>query len=426
MWDNTNATSSWSWYNHQWFVGIFVALYETLKIYNWKAWRSNEDVEEDLKKYKIVFENAEDFDIKYENTVRSRHQVKAYKWWNKKANYKKAIWKFNFTNLTEDVLCYFHVVCNVDDWDTYTGFKNEQQKLNSERIQLYEYPSFENDNSEIKQKFCPLDETIHTKSQKIISKIREGLYGRSSSENNLYKLYDLLNEQIYLKHKNGWYPEISFEKILETIKEDLNFKDIYIMKLKYNLMKKYESYCWQIINERSLLQYQKEKICKFLEIFQKSIVLQSNNQIKIKLQSWCIHKNDISDFSSDAFHWVVLKFCKYFFLKNLSEGDYKQVELYLLQKHNMKFTTIIEDEDDFYIVSQWIKDNKINFINEYFLWVNFITKNINQDMIDDSFLELNEEAQTNFSQENIDENRDNINKPIKFTFISIDTALWRI
>ena len=70
--DRRNAVSSWSGYNHQGKVGIFLAIRELKKL---------TDAREDYSKYKLIFEKngGEDVDICYSTAVVSRHQVKAKK-----------------------------------------------------------------------------------------------------------------------------------------------------------------------------------------------------------------------------------------------------------------------------------------------------------------------------------------------------------
>jgi hypothetical protein len=68
--DRRNATSSWSGYLHQGKVGILLALRELHKCI-----LSNEDIS----LYKLEYESAEDIDIKKQDIILSRHQVKAYK-----------------------------------------------------------------------------------------------------------------------------------------------------------------------------------------------------------------------------------------------------------------------------------------------------------------------------------------------------------
>ena len=70
--DRRNAVSSWSGYNHQGKVGIFLAIQKLKELSKLK---------EDYSKYKLIFEKngGEDIDICHSTTVISRHQVKANK-----------------------------------------------------------------------------------------------------------------------------------------------------------------------------------------------------------------------------------------------------------------------------------------------------------------------------------------------------------
>ena len=70
--DRRNATSSWSGYNHQGKVGIFLALTELRKLV---------EKEEDYSSYELILEKngGEDVEIFQAQTVVSRHQVKSQK-----------------------------------------------------------------------------------------------------------------------------------------------------------------------------------------------------------------------------------------------------------------------------------------------------------------------------------------------------------
>lgn len=90
-----NATSSWSGYNHQGQVGIFLALKEP-RVLLQKS--------KDYNDYSVEFEteDGEDVDIVQSNTVISRHQVKA-KTTSKNLNaYKDVLERFNITDVGED------------------------------------------------------------------------------------------------------------------------------------------------------------------------------------------------------------------------------------------------------------------------------------------------------------------------------------
>ena len=77
--EKNNATSSWSGYNHQGQVGIFLALKELSELIQ---------NDEDFRGYSVQFEkeDGEDIDIVKGIEVISRHQVKANK--NKKRSLK--------------------------------------------------------------------------------------------------------------------------------------------------------------------------------------------------------------------------------------------------------------------------------------------------------------------------------------------------
>lgn len=115
--DRRNAVSSWSGYNHQGKVGIFLAIRELKKL---------TDAREDNSKYKLIFEKngGEDVEICYSTAVVSRHQVKAKKdgkYPNDYANVRTINSENCHTGYqilgTTNQDRYLHVICEVNGWD---------------------------------------------------------------------------------------------------------------------------------------------------------------------------------------------------------------------------------------------------------------------------------------------------------------------
>src|SRR5699024_8837440 len=115
-----NATASWSGYSHQGKVGILVSLTqinELLELENVNENSIGSEIEKILDDWIIEFEAAEDFDIKYQHTVQSRHQVKAKKNAKYPNDYKDVlgILKYEVKDGTKRILSNGFQICSFDE-----------------------------------------------------------------------------------------------------------------------------------------------------------------------------------------------------------------------------------------------------------------------------------------------------------------------
>jgi len=176
---SNGATSIWSGYNHQGRVGLFVGLREVNRLKD----RENQD----LNKWKLIFELGEDFQIIHETDydtieVVSRHQVKAY---NSTApsKYSKVFTRHQKKNSKDEIVTdedgtpimeegfnvegvqpdsrFIHVIKELDisEWQNDYG------------IQLYEYPA-ENE-SDPPKKYCDFSRATQSDDELMRLAVRE-------------------------------------------------------------------------------------------------------------------------------------------------------------------------------------------------------------------------------------------------------------
>ncbi|AIA68603.1 hypothetical protein HKO46_07830 [Streptococcus equi subsp. zooepidemicus] len=217
-----NATSSWSGYNHQGQVGIFLALKE-LRVLLQKS--------KDYNDYSVEFEkeDGEDVDIVQNNTVISRHQVKA-KTTSKNLNaYKDVLERFNITDVGEDSR-YLHTIREVigfglpqSNFDfLFQNQKGTRPKFveNVCRIKLFQYPDGKN--------YCELSDVSESKIdffckmeiKRILIQCSHSLKDDDNHINEtLFELKDLLCTKIRGAHEAGGNanPVISFLEIYEIV-----------------------------------------------------------------------------------------------------------------------------------------------------------------------------------------------------------------
>ncbi|HFI0468564.1 TPA: ABC-three component system protein [Streptococcus suis] len=126
-----NATSSWSGYNHQGQIGIFLALKELNELL---------PKGEDLSKYSVAFEkeDGEDVDIMCNNKVLSRHQVKAKTSGKVPSAYRDVLINFKNKCVPENSM-YLHTICKIDGFEEYKS-KKKDEGLQIHNIKLYQYP----------------------------------------------------------------------------------------------------------------------------------------------------------------------------------------------------------------------------------------------------------------------------------------------
>ncbi|WPC07727.1 ABC-three component system protein [Globicatella sp. PHS-GS-PNBC-21-1553] len=212
-----NATSSWSGYNHQGQVGIFLALKELKELLQ---------KDENYSNFSVQFEkeDGEDVDIVQNNTVISRHQVKA-KTTSKNLNaYKDVLEGFNITGVAENSR-YLHTICEVIGFDLPEEKFNElpykpKYILNDCKVELYQYPEgnkyceLSNDNESKIDNFCKME------IKSVLSKYAPSLEDDDEHiKETLFELKDLLCIKIREAHEAGGNsnPVILFSEIYEIV-----------------------------------------------------------------------------------------------------------------------------------------------------------------------------------------------------------------
>lgn len=313
MSDNRNATSSWSGYSHQGSLGIFVALQKINQLYA-------ED--KSLDGWKVIYENAEDFDIQNNGIVDSRHQVKAYKD-AKYPNDIKDVLSIQKYELVEGVkkltvkgfeICKFDNQCNplpieVEDYSRYihviTEIKGygldsiEFNRLysanfidNPNKIKLFEYP----DN----KKFCSLDDEQNNIKKFCKNEIKNILernnHSKKEDESYFSGMYDglqfLLDEEIRQKHMlgSGNYPELDFKKIYDYITSDNDFIQSDIFRLRSSFYNVYLKYKMELDEEEVEVNEYEADIDKLVH----EIYIMDNAEFMKFLENIHIDKNDFN------------------------------------------------------------------------------------------------------------------------------------
>lgn len=208
-----NATPSWSGYNHQGQVGIFLALNELNKLIQDNI--SHED-------YSVQFEkeDGEDIDIVHSNKVISRHQVKAKTTSKNLNDYSDVLTGFNIDGVDKNFR-YLHTICEVIGFglpkEEFEKLKNKPKYIpNSLNIKLYKYP----DGIMYCELNCNKESKIDTFCKKeiinILKKLNSSLKDDDEHiEETLFGLKDLLCSKIRKAHEKGKeeHPIISFQEI---------------------------------------------------------------------------------------------------------------------------------------------------------------------------------------------------------------------
>lgn len=215
--------------------------------------------EADFKSYRIIYENAEDFDIQkwvdWKSLVKSRHQAKAHKDANTIFRYRKVlniqkkemkrkenwawgqaisqawfqIWIFedslyegecnNITIEIDEENSYLHDIAEITNfvWKNWNIAKCADPcsyKNNPNNIKLYEY-NF----SEWLQKYCPMDDNIIVKeSQKLIAELKS--CSAEGVKNIYWYILFTLDNKIHETHLRweNHYPIVAFKEIMQKTK----------------------------------------------------------------------------------------------------------------------------------------------------------------------------------------------------------------
>lgn len=220
------ATSTWSGYTHQGKVGLIVALQEISNIIDTIP---EEQLTAELKKWRIIFETSEDFDIRNgEQNAWSRHQVKAWGNKDKQYHYNDVLLPDEDGKQGFDIdtvragECYLHVITDIPIWKD-SGDKNPQG------IKLYSYLPDNN-------KYCtfaPADDIdiLHPIYSPFISKIST-INNRATIRVLWALLEHMLDDIIRQGHRNGTSPELCFEDIRQYLIQDNSFIESHYYRLK--------------------------------------------------------------------------------------------------------------------------------------------------------------------------------------------------
>lgn len=406
MKNNTrNATASWSWYFHQWKVGIFVALQ-----------RLKELKESDLWNWRIIYENAEDFDIQkkdsswsYEENwekwlVDSRHQVKAYKSKIKKSDYRDSLNNFDISSCEQNK-CFLHTIECISDWDTSKSWIQKQKMY----ITLFKYVF-----SDKSQNFCPIhDDTLEKETKKIISEIK---WCDIKSADTIYNyILHQLDKKIHNEHLKIpiWYPKLYFNEIISFIKNFQTFEEKEESRLRKSFIKFYVDYKMESIEEsnRDTKESEIDQLIKGIYLKDKDLFFQFLRDIHPD-------KDDIINFDEDSNlnkDWFIEVFFRWLYEIN-SPYDYKK--LWFLKEDQYILTTIIANKSRKRQIEENIIKNK-KFTRSLFEWAFIINEYINGKFWDTISNYSPDHKNTNYWEIN----NETITEPKWMKFISIDNAI---
>lgn len=208
-----NATPSWSGYNHQGQVGIFLALKELSELVS--ADYTYDD-------YSIEFEkeDGEDIDIVNGDKIISRHQVKAKTSGKSPSAYCDVLKNFNNNGVDEESM-YLHIICKINDFAKYKDkVKSENPQLQVRNVKLYKYPDG-NEYCELsKDSESRIDNFCKSEIKNILTHCNHNLRNDDDHINEtLFELKDLLCTKIREAHVAGERanPKILFSKIYEIV-----------------------------------------------------------------------------------------------------------------------------------------------------------------------------------------------------------------
>jgi len=367
--DLRNATASWSWYLHQWKVGIFVALKEIVRLLD--EWKSIEN-------WRIIYENAEDFDIQENDwtdfIVKSRHQVKANKNTNnRKSHYTTAINKFDINNIDSNTKCRLHVIEEINDWYTSGASINSNKQI----VEPYEYETW--------QKYCDLslgDNYLKDESLKFIKKIRDDV------DDEIYlEILFKLDEEIRKEHlKNTiWTPKLTFSEIHKSIIDYITFEN----KDESRLRESFSDY-WTEFKNTIPPNIKKEQII-LLDEYMSNIYEKDYLWFKEDLK--IIHFYD--DFEKNkniektSFKNVIVKF-----LYNSSLNNKNKLDIFLRENNYILTSCSYENDEKIIPIYNLIENiSKWNLKLNFFSWKSLINKEIDYKL--EKFVDINESIDKN-------------------------------
>ncbi|NFI07553.1 hypothetical protein FDF97_03350 [Clostridium botulinum] len=270
--DERNATASWSGYLHQGKVGIFLGLQKINELINKSS--------QDLDKWKIEYESAEDIDIKNADLVESRHQVKAYKDAKYPNDYKDVLGVLEYksdTNGKKVIKNKGFRICDFDDdlnplpievnedsrfLHTITetlgfgltesefnnAYKQAKYVKNPNKIKLFKYPNgkrycaLSNFNDELKM-YCK-----NEINKILIFKNHVFKNNDIQQENILNHIISHLDNEIRKKHNEGGdtYPELGFKEIYNLIISTDTYKKLNIESIREIFVKSWVSFIQEL------------------------------------------------------------------------------------------------------------------------------------------------------------------------------------
>jgi hypothetical protein len=325
-----SAVASWSGYNYQGKVGIYVALCKIQEL-------SSSD-STSLENFYVEYESleGEDFDIKENEKILSRHQVKAIQ---KKylSNYKEVLNGFDIEDVPEDSR-YLHIVCEeIEGWglrenDYSTKYPNRTWVGNHKNIKLYSY----DDNRE----YCPIGE-INDKCSQLIQDIFNTLnpdlhthLQPGEAEDRFLRILENLDGEITKAHESmrenvsqRTYPAINFKDI----------KDIITEEDEISTNRDYEKNCRKLKNkficscEKAVQDYilddvniDQAKIEGFKSIYNK-IVRKSNKNFMDLIYNFSFRMRENSsniDFDETAIEEIIAKYIMEASLKDINTDKF--------------------------------------------------------------------------------------------------------
>lgn len=274
-----NATASWSGYLHQGKIGILIALIKINHLL---------DKGSSLKNWMIEYESAEDIDIKDNERVDSRHQVKANKYGIFPNDYKEVLLEreveikdgkekiirvgFQIQNASGEILevnensRFLHTIKEVKGFDLDKKTFEERYPRsnyieNPNKIQLYTYPNG--------KKFCNISDGdedgilkfCKDEIKKILNREQKHPFKTDDNEHeNIFKhLLWILDEQIRKKHHKGseFFPVMKFEDIHVVITSTTSYKQSNLDKIREIFSKSWTEFINEISDEDY---YTEEKI----------------------------------------------------------------------------------------------------------------------------------------------------------------------
>lgn len=275
--DPRNATAGWHGFVHQGKVGIFIALKEIA------ALLENNVSSDVFNNYFLEYESDEDIDIRHNEQIISRHQVKAYKDGVNRSRYQDVFEKFEIyynENVINDDCRFLHTVVEVHDF--YNPEKLESYP-DENNIQLYKYP----DNNE----FCSITEdTIKKHCDVYIAKILHKLE-HSEVEKDIYRDYvyyqllHVLDSRIRRGHINDGmlYPTIEFSELFQIVCNNEDIEDYYIEEIRIFFFKRLDKF----LNDTDFLEsgnVNERQVFKIRELVNEIVDLTDTDFIKFLLK----------------------------------------------------------------------------------------------------------------------------------------------